>query len=623
VEAQVLRGNASAGLKDLDAGIEEIQEAINLDPDHAHAHFSLDTIERAASRTSEAQDAFMNAIEADPASVTAHLALANFYWALRMTPESAQTLRQVYTFAPDHPLVNRMVALFKIATGKSAEAEPYLKKLAAISNSTDPELALADYYFGMGRSTEALYLLHELAVQKSVGSAVELRLAAHDVRLGRHREAHRRLDELLVQEPDNAYGLILKARLYSAEAKVDEAINVLRAAAAASPRSAEPQFALGRAYLARREPVQAIKAFNEVLRLNPRAVAAQVELSQLELTTERPEGAIHSAKHAGGTARPSPDVQLARVRDLAKRDLRKAQQEVQVLLTQYPDNLSVLTQAGLITGQKGDRERATRLFSNALGLHDGNLETFTALVSLDLAYKDPATAIARVEPRLKRMPNSTGTLLLAARVYEAAGKLKESEQALRRTIEVDASNLQAYDMLSRQYISQKRLDEALNELKELSPRSVQAHTLAGILLEAKSRAPEARKHYELALTIDPTAAVAAHRLAWMYAETGGTLDIALQHARTAMRSLPDSAPIRDTLGWIYYRKGLAALAIPVFQKSVDQDPTNPTYSFHFGLAHAKAGDSVQARQALQQALALDRNFKGADQAKQLLNSLER
>jgi tetratricopeptide (TPR) repeat protein len=64
-------------------------------------------------------------------------------------------------------------------------------------------------------------------------------------------------------------------------------------------------------------------------------------------------------------------------------------------------------------------------------------------------------------------------------------------------------------------------------------------------------------------------------------------------ARTATRGLPGSAPIQDTLGWIYYKKGLAALAIQPFQKSVELDPNNSEYSFHLGLAQAKAGASFK------------------------------
>jgi Flp pilus assembly protein TadD len=67
---------------------------------------------------------------------------------------------------------------------------------------------------------------------------------------------------------------------------------------------------------------------------------------------------------------------------------------------------------------------------------------------------------------------------------------------LRKTIDVDASNFQAYGMLGRLYLSQKRLGEALKEFDELAkrqPRPVQAHTLAGIILEAQGNSAEAKK----------------------------------------------------------------------------------------------------------------------------------
>jgi Flp pilus assembly protein TadD len=98
--------------------------------------------------------------------------------------------------------------------------------------------------------------------------------------------------------------------------------------------------------------------------------------------------------------------------------------------------------------------------------------------------------------------------------------------------------------------------------------------------------------------------------------------VALQLAQAATRRLPDNPAIQDTLGWIYYKKGLAALAVPAFQKSVELDPKNPIFHFHLGLAYLKAGDSPKARIALQQALALAPNFAGAVEAKQVLASLK-
>jgi tetratricopeptide (TPR) repeat protein len=484
-----------------------------------------------------------------------------------------------------------MLALFRIANGKPEDAEPYLKQYAQTLKDTDSKLVLADYYLDRGRSKDALPLLHELASDTSAQRAIELRLARLDIQEGRRREARGRLNTLFRLDSQDPSTLILEGQLLSAEQKIAQAIVTLRGAVRISPQSAKSEFDLGRAYLAKNDPEEAIKAFTETLRLNPMAAAAELELSRLELTRERPENTVQSVKSSGGKVKRNPTVELTRVRALvAKGDLQQADDEIQVLLAKYPDYVSLFMQAGIVADLKGDRERAARWFSNALGLYDGYQEAFSALIALDLSHKDPATAIARVEGRLKGSPNNTEMLLLAARVYESVGNLGKSEQVLQRTIEIDASKLQAYEMLARQYRSQKRTDEALKQLDERSkqePPTVQAHTLAAMLLEAQHRTREARKRYELALTLDPKAAVAATRLAWIYAETGGNLDTALQLARTAARGLPDSAPVEDTLGWIYYKKGLAALAIPSFQKSVDQDPANPVYASHLALAQAK------------------------------------
>lgn len=626
VEAQILLGNALAGLKDLDGAIEEIQEAIKLDPGNTLGYVSLGALEHAAGRRDDAETAFKSALKADPKSIPARLGLANFYWATRKPAETEQTLQEAHSIEPDHPLTNRMLALFQIATGKPADAEPYLIKLAKISKDANARLDLADYYVASGRSHQAVPLLQQIASGTEARSEADLRLAELDFRADRRSEAQKRLDALLKREPGNASGLVLQAQFLSAEGKLDEALGRLQAAVSANPGLAEAQFALGRAYVAKNDREQAIKAFNETLRLNPRAVAAQLELSRLELAGGRLDSSIQFAEQALTNAPRNPDAKLALVRGLlARRDVQRAESELQLLTKQYPDHAAVQTQAGILSAIQGDRSGAARTLTRALELDQDNLEALSALISLDLAQKNAASAIQRVETRLARTPQNAGVLLLAASTYAAAGDLKQAEQALRKTIEVDGSSFQAYDRLGRLYLSQQRLDEALAEFDELSkrhPRPAQAHTLAGVILEAQKKPEEARKRYEQALAIDPEMPVAANNLAWMYVESGGNLDVALQLAQAATRRLPDSPAMQDTLGWIYYKKDLAGLAVPPFEKSVELDPRNPIFHFHLGLAYLKTGDSAKARVALQEALALAPNFAGATEAKQVLASLK-
>ena len=624
IDAEILLGNALAGLNNVDGAVAEIQEAIKLDPDNTMGYISLGALEHAAGRRADAEASFKKAIALDPTSVPAHLGLANFYWATRKGPETLQTLQRAHQIDPNDLLTNRMLALFQIATGKPADAEPYLVKIAEVSKDSSAQLMLADYYLIAGRTEQASALLHKLTSTKSRSEA-DIRLASIDFRQKRREEARKRLDELLAREPGNAQAIVLQAEFLSSEGKLDEAVGRLQAAVAANPTLAEAQYALGRAYVAKNDRDQASRAFNETLRLNPRAVTAQVELARLELAGGRPDRSIQFAEQALKNAPRNPDAQLTLVRGLiARKDVRRAEGELAALKQQYPDHSAVQTQVGILTAMKGDRAGAVRVLSRALELDANNLEALRALVTLDLSQKDTASAIRRVEDRLARTPNDPGPLLLAASTYRAIGDAKQMEQKLRKTIEVDPSNVQAYELLGRLYLSQQRLDEALAEfdgLAKVHPRPVQAHTLAGVILEAKKMPDEARKRYEQALAIDPEMPVAANNLAWMYVQTDGNLDVALQLAQAATRRLPDSAAMQDTLGWIYYKKGLAGLAVPPFERSVKLDPKNPIFHYHLGLAYLKAGDSGRARVSLQEALALSPDFAGATEARQALASL--
>jgi Flp pilus assembly protein TadD len=85
-----------------------------------------------------------------------------------------------------------------------------------------------------------------------------------------------------------------------------------------------------------------------------------------------------------------------------------------------------------------------------------------------------------------------------------------------------------------------------------------------------------------------------------------------------LRDLPQ---VDDTLGWVYYKKGLFPLAISSFERSVKADPKNAGYHYHLGLAYAKSGNKVKAREFLQKAAELGGDSKDATEAKKVLATL--
>jgi tetratricopeptide (TPR) repeat protein len=128
---------------------------------------------------------------------------------------------------------------------------------------------------------------------------------------------------------------------------------------------------------------------------------------------------------------------------------------------------------------------------------------------------------------------------------------------------------------------------------------------------------------EKAIKTDPNIiAPAANNLAWNLAEKGGNIDEALGFAQVAKEQMPDNGAVMDTLGWIYYLKGSCLNAIAEFQDSLTQNPDNPVINLHLGLAYYKNKQPHKAKEFLDKALNISQNFKGAEEARNILKEIE-
>src|SRR4029078_10684661 len=100
VEAQMLRGNALAGLRDFDAAIKEYEDAVATDPNDASAYIGLGTVNLANGVKEEAEDAFKQAVKVDPRSIPARLGLAHFYLRTERTADAERELRAALEVEP-------------------------------------------------------------------------------------------------------------------------------------------------------------------------------------------------------------------------------------------------------------------------------------------------------------------------------------------------------------------------------------------------------------------------------------------------------------------------------------------------------------------------------------------
>jgi putative PEP-CTERM system TPR-repeat lipoprotein len=625
VDALVLAANALAGLKDPDAAVAQIEDALRVDPGRSGTYSSLGALELSRGKSEEAHAAFQKAVQLDPGSVAAHLALGNFYWLTERPVPAEQSLRRALELDPRNALTNRALANFYLATDQRDKAEEPLRAVFEITRTPASAFALSEYYVAVGKAAAARALLQPMLGDPRTSSEADVRLAALDYEDGNHDEAYRRLANVLTKDTSNLQALVVKGALLLSDGKLDEALAAATTAADRHPDSTAALFILGRVQTARKQPEAAIAAFQNVLRLNPRATDAKIALGRLYLAQGRPDTSMGFAVEALANEPANGDAQLLLVRGLlARGELDRAAGELNQLVARFPDSAVVRVQLGMLLGRQGNSEGARAEFERALSLQPEELEALGGLIALDLAGGDYASARARVDARVASKPTAT-LLTLAARTYAASGDLAAAERFLRRAIDLDNTFVAAYGALGQIFIVQGKHAAARAEFEALaqrSPDSIAALTMVGILLQAEGDVAGARQRYERVLQIDPDAAVAANNLAWLYAEHGGNLDVALGLAQTALKHLPDVAGVYDTLGFIYYKKNLASLAVSTLKVSVEKDPLNPLYHFHLAQAYASSGDSTQAKQSLTRVLDLKPDFQHAAEARALLASLE-
>jgi Flp pilus assembly protein TadD len=132
-------------------------------------------------------------------------------------------------------------------------------------------------------------------------------------------------------------------------------------------------------------------------------------------------------------------------------------------------------------------------------------------------------------------------------------------------------------------------------------------------MDGTDRSDQAQPIYEQVLKIDPGNPVALNNLAYLKAEQGIDLESALTMAQRARQKEPKSPQIADTLGWIYIKKSQSEEAVRIFQDVVKQEPDNPAFHYHYGMALLQKGDKVSAKRELD--IAMKNNPSKGDKVK--------
>src|SRR5262245_15271627 len=342
---------------------------------------------------------------------------------------------------------------------------------------------------------------------------------------------------------------------------------------------------------------------NDALKLDPTLNAATVLLAEIKIAKGSPAAAVDLL---APLVKEQPQIAQAHYL-LASAYL--AQQKSEQALAVYRQMTELFPQ-----------DPQPSFLAGSILLAQGHLPAIERLVDLDIAAKQYAPAMDRVQKLTDKDPKRAQPWALRGKIYLAQQDFTHAEPDLLKAIELDPKLEPAYLLLAQLYVASNRAEEAIARLTAFveKNKTVPALMQLAVINEQLKNFATARDAYETLLTVAPNSALALNNLAVLYSERFGELDKAYDLAKRANEAAPNEPHLADTFGWILFKKGDYGKALRLLQESASKLPDSPEIQFHTGMSHYMVGEEGPARLALQKAADASVDFPGKDEARQRL-----
>jgi tetratricopeptide (TPR) repeat protein len=241
----------------------------------------------------------------------------------------------------------------------------------------------------------------------------------------------------------------------------------------------------------------------------------------------------------------------------------------------------------------------------------------------------------------------------------AKGQYSNAESVFLTLAARHPENIRAINGLTRVYIAQNRINEALDFLEgkvaqypargdilstlvhvavELRAydRAIDLLSHAGELtddpgvqvelaraLKVAGKEVESTETYRRVLRIDPHNGAALLVRASELLEQNRDVDIALACAELAQKELSNSPDASETLARLYVKNARADMAIPLFRELVKGAPETSRYHFHLGVALIQVGDQRGGLNELYSAVKYSSTTSETERIEALIQAFER
>jgi tetratricopeptide (TPR) repeat protein len=581
-----------------------LREALARFPGHLKSSADLAAIQFAKRDMEGAEQTLKEAVAKAPQSSNAAFALAHLYiLEHKNSAAEVELQRSVQLDSKNVPALLSLASL-QVAEGNVAAADQTYRHLAALPG-TNLSYIHAAFLYREGKHGEAIQELEKLARAHPEDARDGRRLVVAYLAAGRRPEAMAYLAGLLKKNPKDTDSLLLRSHINLDAGHLVEAEQDLQAVRHFMPDSAAVHYGLSQVYARRGLAHDRLQELGEVLHVAPRLLTVRVELAQAQLVGGQPQAALDTLQAAPPEQKST--VVFITARNwvlLALNRVEEAQAGVEEGLRIQTTPALVLERAALKTMKK-DLDGARQDAEQVLRMNPANLGGVNLAVQTALQQKQPAIAIRILHQTAVQNARSPRIQTFVGQWLQRLDKADEARDAFQRAKQLDPQYTAADLSMAALDLQQGHVEAARTSLSGIvakAPENLSAQIMLANLEYSAKNLPAALAHYRAVVDANPDNVIALNAEAYLLAQQNP--DSALKLAQHALDLAPGNASVEDTLGWIYYHQGHYTNAVELLREAVSKQPT-AVHHYHLALCYLKVGDSQQASQNLQEALAKD------------------
>jgi tetratricopeptide (TPR) repeat protein len=627
VEALILNGIACEGQDDTQKAIQLFEKALVLDPGNLKAMLNLASARNRNKDTNGAEAMFREALQKHPEAIEPHLVIAAFYESTQRPQEAENYLKKAFSLAPADPRCLYALTKFYISAKKFDEAEGIFKEAVARKpKEMEPRWGLANFYFRRGRQDMGIATLNEALNANPGNRAVLLSLAEVYISQNNLAKAEESVRPVLASNKNDAQAHYLLGVIQRNRQEPDKAMGEFEAAIKADSTLLPAYMEKSNLLLMRGDLEECETTLKTVLQRNNKFLPARGAYARLLAIRQKPQEALQMAKEVLAQAPNNVDALSARAEALRlSGKLNESKSDWTRLCQINPKNAFYWYRLGSVETMQSETQSALAHYRKAVELQPRFVVAINDIASLLSRSKQYDAALAELDRLAKLSAPLDEIHKYRGQVYLAKGDTQQAEAELRKSIDINPQNYQAYILLGNLSLKKKNIPQAIKEVDQLIARNNKlpaAYLMKAYYLQLAADTQGSMASYRKVLELDKENTVAANNLAWMMCNNNMSLDEALALAQAARRKSPDSLEVADTLGWIYYKMNNYALAVDQLSYGMsNRKQPEAVHYYHLGMAQYKKGDLIQAKQNLKKALELDPKFSDADEIRATIKGL--